>query len=336
MKLLKCGAVIVVYRVEMKAEMLDKYGRKIEYLRLSVTELCNLRCRYCMPESGVVNKNHEEMLTQEEMLRAVHVCADLGIKKVRITGGEPLVKKNILSICQGISEINGVEELCLTTNGTFLSQMALPLRKSGVSRINISLDTLDEDKYKNITRCGELRAVLDGIDRALSVGFDRVSINAVLMSGVNDDMESINKLADFSRFYPVDVRFIELMPMLETAEDNMVYSGSDNVLKCLELNKIYERSSVCRYYKLSNAKGRIGIISPMSHKFCDACNKIRITADGKVRPCLHSSLEYSIKGMDDAGMADILKKAVENKPKEHYMNETARTDARRYMSTIGG
>ena len=194
--------------------MIDAYGRKITYLRLSVTELCNLRCRYCMPEDGVCKKRHEDMLTQEEMLTAVKAAAELGITKLRITGGEPLVKRDILSICRGVARTEGIKEVCITTNGLLLPELAKPLREAGVSRVNISLDTLDEKKYAYITRRGSLEGAMRGIESALAAGFDKVKINTVLIGGFNDD--EIPALAELTRQYPVDLRFIELMPMVDS------------------------------------------------------------------------------------------------------------------------
>ena len=167
--------------------MLDSFGRDITYLRVSVTELCNLRCRYCMPEEGVCKKAHEEMLTEDEMILAVRAAASLGIRKLRITGGEPLVKKNIVSICRRAAAVEGIEEVCITTNGTLLPALALPLREAGVRRINISLDTLDRDKFRYITRLGELDQAMAGIDAALGAGFEKIKLNAVLIGGFNDD-----------------------------------------------------------------------------------------------------------------------------------------------------
>ena len=191
--------------------MTDSFGRAITYLRVSVTELCNLRCQYCMPAEGVCKRSHAAMMTEEELLRAVRIAAQLGITKVRVTGGEPLVKKNILSICRSIAAIPGIQELCLTTNGTLLPSMANDLRAAGVHRINLSLDTLNAEKYARITRIGRLDDALRGLTAALSAGFDRVKLNAVLLGGFNDD--EIPALAGLTREYPVDVRFIEWMPM---------------------------------------------------------------------------------------------------------------------------
>ncbi|MBR4079234.1 MAG: radical SAM protein, partial [Christensenellaceae bacterium] len=193
--------------------MQDGFGRKINYLRLSVTELCDLRCRYCMPEDGICKKKHEEVLTEEEMIRAVSAAASLGVTKLRITGGEPLVKKNILSICEKTAAVEGIKEVCMTTNGILLPKFAKDLKEAGVRRLNISIDTLDEKKYAYITRRGQLKDALTGIEAALRTGFDKIKLNAVLIGGFNDD--EIPALAELTRKYPVDVRFIELMPMYD-------------------------------------------------------------------------------------------------------------------------
>ena len=196
--------------------MRDTFGREITYLRLSVTELCNLRCRYCMPEDGVCKKSHEEMLTEDELVLAAKAAAELGITKIRITGGEPLIKRNILHICERISAIEGVNDLCLTTNGTMLEEFAMPLKKAGVSRLNISLDTLDREKFEHITRRNNFEDALAGIEAAVNAGFEKIKINAVLIGGFNDD--EIASLANLTKKYPVDVRFIELMPMYDSGD----------------------------------------------------------------------------------------------------------------------
>ena len=190
--------------------MIDSYGRQISYLRLSVTELCNLRCRYCMPEDGICKKRHNEMLTQEETISAIRAAASLGISKLRITGGEPLVKPNIVDLCAEAAAVDGIREVCMTTNATLLPKLAGPLREAGVSRLNISLDTLDPEKFRYITRIGTLSDAVAGLDAALDCGFERIKVNAVLIGGFNDD--EIPVLAELTRRYPLDVRFIELMP----------------------------------------------------------------------------------------------------------------------------
>ena len=196
--------------------MTDRYGRSITYMRMSVTELCNLRCRYCMPEDGISKKCHEDMLTEDEMIMAVRAAAQLGVTKLRITGGEPLVKKNILNICGRAAAVDGISEVCITTNGTLLPELAVPLKEAGVSRVNISLDTLSADKYRYISRRGELEDAINGIRAALGAGFEKVKINTVLIGGFNDD--EIRPLAELTLRYPVDLRFIELMPMYDSGD----------------------------------------------------------------------------------------------------------------------
>lgn len=317
--------------------MKDNYGREISYLRLSVTEKCNLRCRYCMPEEGICTKRHEDMLREEEMIQAVEAAASLGIKKVRITGGEPLVKKNIVSICGKVSQIEGVVETCLTTNGTLLPKLAKPLWDAGVSRLNISLDTLDKDKYKYITRRDDLDKVFEGIETALEVGYKRIKINTVLIGGFNDD--EIANLANLTRRYPVDVRFIELMPMWDNVEFGpQAYVPCSKVLDVLpELTPIEKGDGVAQLYKLPDAMGNIGLISPISSHFCESCNRIRLTADGKLKPCLHSSQEFSIKGMKYEDMVATMKETILAKPSCHVpLSAEEHSEAGRSMNQIGG
>ena len=317
--------------------MLDSFGREISYLRLSVTELCNLRCRYCMPEDGICKKSHEEMLTQEEMLAAIRAAASLGVHKLRLTGGEPLVKPNIVSLCRGAAQIPGIREVCLTTNGTLLPAMAADLWKAGVNRLNISLDTLDPEKYRYITRRGNLEEALQGIEQALSVGFEKVKINTVLIGGFND--EEIRPLAELTKRYPVDLRFIELMPMYDSGdfgpEAFIPYTVVTETLP--ELQPLPEDGSVAKLYRLPDAQGRVGLISPVSAHFCAGCNRIRITADGKIKPCLHSPDELSIKGLTEEEMKKVLRRAILEKPRWHgELSYTQRSQANRNMNQIGG
>ena len=317
--------------------MIDTYGRQITYLRLSVTELCNLRCRYCMPEDGVCKKRHEEMLTQEEMIMAIRAAAALGIRKLRITGGEPLVKSNIVELCRAAAAVDGIEEICLTTNGTLLPKLAAPLREAGVRRLNISLDTLDAEKFHYITRIGILGDALAGIETALAAGFEKVKINSVLIGGFNDD--EIPVLAALTRQYPVDVRFIELMPMYDSGdfgpEAFIPYTVVTDRLP--ELCPLPADGGVAKLYRLPDAKGNIGLISPISAHFCADCNRIRITADGKIKPCLHSSDEISLKGLDENGMLERLRSAILSKPKWHgELSYSERSHAARNMNQIGG
>ena len=316
--------------------MQDRFGREITYLRLSVTDLCNLRCRYCMPEEGVVKKDHADLLTEDEMIRAVEAAASLGIRKLRITGGEPLVKKNILSICRRAALVPGIREVCLTTNGIRLPELAAPLREAGVRRLNISLDTLDPEKYAAITRCGKLSQAVEGIRAALAAGFDKIKLNAVLIGGFNDD--EIGQLADLTRRYPLDVRFIELMPMGKNGFGKEAYLPNTAVLDRLpELEPVKEDGGAAKLYRLPGALGNVGLISPVSAHFCGSCDRLRLTADGKLKPCLHSAAEYPIKGLDRAAMAEVMREAILGKPEWHGRLDYAnRSQSLRDMNRIGG
>ena len=317
--------------------MIDSHGRSISYMRLSVTELCNLRCRYCMPEEGICKKPHEEMLTEDEMIMAVEVAASLGVHKLRITGGEPLVKKNIVSICRRAAAVEGINELCITTNATLLPELAEPLREAGVKRLNISLDTLDREKFAYISRCGTIDTAFDGIRAAFVAGFEKIKLNTVLIGGFNDD--EIPELADLTRKYPIDLRFIELMPMYDSGD----FGASAFIPYTVVLDKLPQLvpdapdGGVAKLYRLPDAKGDIGLISPVSAHFCSQCNRIRLTADGKLKPCLHCADEYSIKGLDRDAMLEQFKSAIMAKPSWHgELSSESRSHAGRNMNQIGG
>ncbi len=276
------------------------------------------------------------MLTEDEMILAVEAAASLGITKLRITGGEPLVKKNILSICRRAARVPGIREVCMTTNGIRLPELAVPLREAGVRRLNISLDTLDPDKYAQITRCGVLSDVLAGIHAALEAGYDKIKLNAVLIGGFNDD--EIETLAKLTLRYPLDMRFIELMPMGENGFGKEAYLPYTEVLRRLpELMPLPGEGGAAKLYRLPGALGNVGLISPVSAHFCSGCNRLRLTADGKLKPCLHSSAEYPIKGLDKAGMAAVMEEAILGKPEWHGLLDYAnRSQSARSMNRIGG
>ncbi len=317
--------------------MKDGYGRNISYLRLSVTDLCNLRCRYCMPEEGVCKLAHDRLLTEDEMVTAVRAAAGLGITKVRITGGEPLVKPNILSICRRVAAVEGITETDLTTNATRLPAMAQALREAGIRRVNISLDTLNAERYAFITRRGVLAEALEGIEAALAAGFEKVKINAVLIGGFNED--EVPALAELTRRWPVDMRFIELMPMPgDTLFGEQAYIPADRVLDMLpEAAPAAEHDGVARLYRLPGAMGNIGLISPLSSHFCGECNRLRLTADGHLKPCLHSREEICIKGLDEAGMTQAMREAIRMKPRQHDpLSRGEPSRAARQMNQIGG
>ena len=317
--------------------MIDRLGREITYLRISVTDKCNLRCRYCMPEEGVCKKSHADMLTEDEIIRAVEVAATLGIRKIRITGGEPLVKKNIVSICRRTAAVEGIEEVCLTTNGILLPGLGKELKEAGVKRINLSLDTLDPEKYTYITRIGRLDEFRSGLAAAFEAGFEKIKVNAVLIGGFNED--EVVALSNLTREYPMDMRFIELMPILNSDEfGDAAYVPCSRVLEKLpEAVPVESDGGVAKLYRLPGAKGNIGLISPVNAHFCGACNRIRLTADGKLKPCLHGEEEYNIKGLDFDGVKAVMEQAIWNKPAWHGdLDALHRSKAGRNMHEIGG
>lgn len=315
--------------------MMDEYGRKIRYLRLSVTDLCSLRCIYCMPEQGVVKIGHEGILSVEELVEIARACASLGMTKVRLTGGEPLVRRGIIDICSGISAIDGIEELCITTNGVLLPELAGDLKRAGVDRLNVSLDTLDAEKYHMITRVGDLDTVFRGLDAADDAGFTGTKINCVLIGGVNDD--EIPDMVALTKSRDIDVRFIELMPIGEcSAWDESRFISSEKVLEAVpELVPCGEKG-VARLYRLPGGRGRVGLISPMSHKFCSECDRIRVTADGKLKPCLHSADEILLRGLRGEELTETIRRAILTKPQQHRMDASHHSDSLRGMSKIGG
>lgn len=318
--------------------MLDKTGRKIEYLRISLTDRCNLRCIYCMPEEGIKKLSHDDIMRFEDFEKVISACASIGIKKVRFTGGEPLILKGIERLISYTASLKEIEDISLTTNGILLEGMADKLLAAGLNRVNISLDTLDENKYRTITRGGNLGDVFKSIDKCLNIGLVPVKINTVLMKGINDD--EIDAFIGLTRSLPVDVRFIELMPIGEGLK--YYSSGSMSVGEILDRRKelipAESKSSVASAYRLEGAKGMVGFISPMSCKFCRDCNRIRLTSTGTLKPCLHSREEISLRPyLDDYDMlVKILKDAVYNKPEEHHLNEQGKSDTPRDMYQIGG
>lgn len=317
--------------------MIDRLGRDITYLRISLTDKCNLRCRYCMPEEGICKRTHHEMMHEDEIVTAVEAAASLGIRKIRLTGGEPLVKKNILSICRRVAAVEGIKEVCLTTNGILLPELAVALKEAGVKRVNLSLDTLNPEKYAYITRIGKLEQFRAGLQAALEAGFDKVKINAVLIGGFNVD--EIKRLANLTMEYPVDMRFIELMPIQDHDEfGEEAYVPYSRVLERLpDAVPVAKDGGVAKLYRLPGAKGNIGLISPISAHFCGECNRLRLTADGKLKPCLHSGDEYSIKGLDRDGMKAVFEEAIWNKPAWHGdLDAVNRSKAGRNMNEIGG
>jgi cyclic pyranopterin phosphate synthase len=315
----------------------DSFGREIDYLRISITDLCNLRCMYCMPDEGIPKKSHSDIMALEEIAEIARAAVGLGVRKIRITGGEPLVRKGVVELCREIARIPGLQDLAITTNGILLAGMAKELKEAGVNRINISIDTLDPEKFKMITRGGTLRDVLDGIGAAMDCGMSPVKLNTVLIGGFND--AEIPALAELTREKPIEVRFIELMPIGHTVPfGREAYIPCAAVLERLpELEPAARSGGVARLYRLPGARGRIGLISPLSNHFCGDCNRIRLTADGKLKPCLHSAEEIQVRGLHGKELEETLRTAVWHKPSRHgNLSDTERSEAQRNMNQIGG
>lgn len=314
--------------------MLDGCGRTIDYLRLSVTDLCNYRCRYCMPLEGVAKRDHRDMLSLEELAEIAEACVRCGVKKIRLTGGEPLVRRGIVELCRQLRAIPGLEELCLTTNGSLLPQLAAPLREAGLDRLNISLDTLRPDRFSEMTRLGSLSEVLSGIRAAENAGFRDLKFDTVLIGGFNDD--EIGDFVNLTREHPWEVRFIELMPMGPCAAwDKSCFLPGDTVLKRITALQQIASRGVARRYQLPGAVGTVGLISPVNHDFCAQCRRIRVTADGKLKGCLHSREEINLRGLHGPALEDAIRQGILHKPERHHLAER-RSDTPRNMNQIGG
>ena len=332
----------------------DQHGREIDYLRISVTDRCNLRCLYCMPEEGVVWKPHDAMLSIEEIEHFVRIAASEGFSRIRLTGGEPLVRQGIVDLVRSVVAIPGIESVAMTTNGILLPQMAEQLRDAGLERVNISLDTLDSEQFTYITRRGKIEDVFAGIEAALAVGFKPVKINSVVVRSLNQDLLAFAKL---SLHRPLHMRFIEYMPVgdscgndgLGWTEDDTIPNDemistlnelaiADGIGALIPLNKSNAPSGwgPARYYQFEGAVGTVGFISALSRHFCSECNRLRMTAEGQLRPCLFSDLEFdaltALRSGDDESVRNTLRQALAAKPDGHHN----RVGTSRLMSQIGG
>jgi cyclic pyranopterin phosphate synthase len=320
----------------------DRFGRSINYLRISVTDRCNLRCIYCMPPEGIPRMQHGEILSYEEIETVARAAAESGFNRVRLTGGEPLVRADLPKLIEMLSQIEQVSELSLTTNGTLLKRYALELKRAGLSRVNVSLDTLKADKFQYISRRGKLEDVLDGVAAARKAGFEPVKINMVVMRGVNDD-----EVLDFARMTSEQgwhVRFIELMPFKVVAEP---VPSAELRQRISSLGKLEACPSItgngpAAYYRLAGAGGTIGFISPLTDlSFCLRCNRLRLTPDGRLRPCLLGEEEIDVKTplRNNASVEEfkrLILKAVASKPRHHPLAASNAAPAKREMSQIGG
>ena len=314
--------------------MTDGCGRTIDYLRLSVTDLCNYRCRYCMPAEGNAKRDHRDMLSIEELAEIGQAAVRCGVKKIRLTGGEPLVRRGLLELCRLLRAIPEREELCLTTNGALLPRLAQPLREAGVDRLNISLDTLRPDRFAAMTRLGRLEDVKAGISAAEAAGFSHLKLDTVLIGGFNDD--EIGDFLELTRKHPWEVRFIELMPMGPCAAwDKSCFLSAETVLQRYSALQQIDSQGVARRYRLPGAVGTVGLISPVSHDFCGQCSRIRVTADGRLKGCLHSAEELSLRGLHGEALEAAIRRGILQKPRRHHLAEGS-SGTPRTMNQIGG
>ncbi len=323
--------------------MLDSLGRNIHYLRLSITDRCNLRCRYCMPEKGVTGLHHDDVLSYEEYLRLVHIMTKLGIDSVRVTGGEPTVRRDWLSFIAGLRDVPGIHRISMTSNGILFKDMAHKARQAGLDAINISLDTVNEADYAHFTRLGTVAPVLTSVDQSLDAGL-QVKINSVPIAGM--DLDGILDTAELAQKRPICVRYIELMPL--GMGSSLSGISSDRLMQALEERfgplvpdpkKHGDGPAV--YYKPEGFTGSIGFISALSHAFCRNCNRVRLTADGALKLCLNHDADLELKpllrsGAGDQEILDALEKAFFRKPTEHNFGAPVPDRESRSMNAIGG
>lgn len=327
-------------------QLVDRFGRCVNYVRLSVTDRCDFRCVYCMAED-MQFVPRAEVLSLEELYRIGQAFTQLGVKKIRLTGGEPLVRHNIMHLVKQLGQLQGLEELTLSTNGSQLVRMSEALHEAGVRRINISLDSLDPDKFKRITRTGDLGKVLAGIDAAIATGFDRIKLNAVILKGRNE--EEIMDLVDYSVDKGLDISFIEEMPLglIDDHDRALSFCSSDEVRSIIEQRYPLTETSEStggpsRYYRLTGSDSRIGFISPHSHNFCHLCNRVRVTVEGRLLLCLGNehSMDLRLLLRDENAGPDELRQALvaamDLKPEKHHFDLDAKPDILRFMNMTGG
>jgi len=329
-------------------QLVDPFQRTIRYLRVSVTDRCNYRCFYCMPSQGMVWEDRSHFLTFEEMSRIIRLFTELGVDKVRLTGGEPLVRRGILDFVKQLSALPGLKDLSMSTNAHLLGDKAETLRAAGVSRVNISLDSLRPEVFRRITRNGELQPVLEGIDAALAAGMDPVKLNMVVMRGINDD--EIEAMFDYAVERGADLRYIETMPVGEAGID-----GTGHFMPAVEILARLKRhagaelipvkggkgAGPARYYQVGEGPVRVGVISALSRHFCDDCNRVRLTAKGDLVLCLGQEDRVSLRdglrrGLDDEEMKALIRAAIARKPRSHDFTTDEQRVALRHMSSLGG
>jgi len=327
------------------ATLTDSFNRQIDYLRISITDKCNLKCIYCVPEKGLKHFAQSEILTSDEIVRIVRIACKYGVRKVRLTGGEPLLRGDILSLVSGIKQA-GIQDLSITTNGQRLAGMAQALKKAGLDRVNISLDTLIAERYREITRGGEIDHVWEAVSEAEHAGLSPVKLNMVPVRGVNDD--EIARFAALTLYKDVHVRFIEFMPIgkNDTWKPDAYLSKDEIMERAASAGKLvrlpFKGGGPSRNYRIEGAQGMIGFISAMSDCFCTSCNRLRLTAIGKLRPCLFSEAAVDIRtllrnGATDEELESLYRSAVLSKPERHAVQPgSASLQATAFMSQIGG
>jgi cyclic pyranopterin phosphate synthase len=325
-------------------QLTDSIGRTINYLRLSVTDRCNMRCFYCMPKEGIVKKRHEAVLSYEELLLISEAAVELGIEKIRITGGEPLVRAGIVGFLGKLAAIPGLRHLALTTNGLLLEKLAVDLHKAGVQRLNVSLDSLNAETFRTITRGGDLKTVLTGLDAAERAGFPPPKINVVIMRGVNDS--EILDFADMTMATGNSIRFIEYMPAVKEEGWQRYSISGEEILQRITSRYTLEQvdkgpfAGPSRDFRIPGAKGSIGIITAVSGHFCSECNRIRVTSTGQAKGCLFADAKTDLipwlRPPDRKGLAEVLKGIVSTKPERHDISQDGYTHKNFTMSQVGG
>ena len=323
--------------------MKDKYNREIDYLRISLTDKCNLRCIYCMDDKDNTFFSEEDKLTKDEICKVVNICSKLGIKKVRLTGGEPLVRKDIIDLLQGINNIDGIEEIYMTTNGILLEDKVEILKKSGLKGVNISLDSLKSDMFNKLTRVGDLKKVLNSIDKCLENKI-KVKINTVMIKGMNED--EILDFVNLTLEKDIDVRFIELMPIgvgskFKGVSNDEIRKLVNEKFKDIEEIKRNNNEGPATYIKLKNAKGKVGFISAISNCFCEECNRIRLTSEGFLKQCLHYKYGIDLKNLlrgnaSEEEILNVIKDNIYNKPEKHLFMQKSKDKELKFMNQIGG
>lgn len=327
-------------------ELIDKFGRRVDYIRLSVTDRCDFRCVYCMTED-MTFLPRKEILSLEELYKIAQAFTELGVKKIRLTGGEPMVRTDVMSLIEKLGALPGLEELLLTTNGAQLDKFAMPLKRAGVNRVNISIDSLDADRFKRISRVGKLDKVLAGIDAAIAAGFDRIRLNSVILRGYNED--EVVALTDYAVALGVDIAFIEEMPLGEASDHKREETTCSNawVRSVLEekyqlLDSAAKTAGPSRYSQIVGHKSRVGFISPVTHNFCEDCNRVRVTVEGRLLLCLGNEHSVDLRAIlrDPAkSFADLklaLVKAMDIKPERHFFYDKDHVQPVRLMNMTGG